>query len=360
MSLVKPIGVGILGLGRSGMNIHGDAIRQSPVHYCVKAVYDPIAERCTESAHALDANACNSVQELLSDDDIELVIVASSNADHAPQAIRALNAGKHVLCEKPFGLTLTDVDAMMEASKINGKLLQPFQQRRYEPDFLKVKQVCDSGRLGSIELIRICWHGFKRRWDWQTLTAMSGGALNNNGPHPIDHAMQLFGESDPKVWCEMKHCLCSGDAEDYLKIILYGDGPTIEIELIDVAAYAQDRWWICGKAGALRGDANRLEWKWVEWSTMPARPVSSQPTPDRSYNQEDLTWHTDSWEPELVADVGGGAAPATQPTLDLYAGLYAAIRDGKPQQVTAESVRRNVQVMEKCRAAAAHIGWPGV
>lgn len=349
----EPIRVGIVGLGRSGWNIHAKAIAAQPERFKVVAVFDPIDERRNEAAALAGGAARGSLDEILTDDDVELVVVAPPNALHAEYAIRALRAGKHVLCEKPFGLVTADVDAMIDAARSAGKVLQPFQQRRHEPDFRKVQEICRSGLLGEIQFIRTCWHSFKRRWDWQTMKSMHGGQLNNNGPHPIDHAMELFGGDDPHVSCEVRKVLCSGDAEDFLKITLSGRGrPTVEVELMDNIAYPQDRWLVAGTNGGLHGTAQRLEWKWVNWDGMPSRPVSLEPTPDRSYNSEKLEWHTDSWEAPADAGGGAGAAPAPLPVLTLYGNLYDVIRNGAKQQITPQSVRSRVLVMERARAAS--------
>ena len=155
----------------------------------------------------------------------------------------------------------------------------------------------------------------------------------------------------------MRRCLCSGDAEDYLKVILTGAGhPTIEIELMDCIAFGQDRWLVNGTNGGLRGTATHLEWKWVDWKGTPERPLSLEPTPDRSYNREDLPWQTDSWELKTEADVGAGGAPSPQPVLDLYSSLYETIKNGKPQAITPQQVRIRVAVMEKARAGAEKLG----
>jgi scyllo-inositol 2-dehydrogenase (NADP+) len=321
-------------------------------------VYDPMPERSAAVAGELRVPAHSAFEALLAEPGIELVVIASPNCFHALQARQALAAGKHVVCEKPFGLTTADVDSMIAAARASGRVLQPFQQRRYEPDFMKVKEVCESGLLGAIQFVRICWHSFRRRWDWQTMRSCGGGALNNNGPHPIDHALLLFGDGEPEVWAETRRCLCSGDAEDHLKVILSAPGhATIDIELSDVYAYGQDRWLVCGTAGGLRGSASGLEWKWVDWSTMPARPVDPNPTRDRSYNSEQVAWHTGSWQPERQADIGGGGAPAERPGLDLYADLRRTIREGKPQTITPESVRCRVAVLERVRALTGIPAW---
>ncbi|WP_043585018.1 Gfo/Idh/MocA family protein [Geminisphaera colitermitum] len=356
----KPIGVGICGFGRSGCGIHAKAIARMGGQFAIKAVFDPIETRRGDyttlpSEVAAGIRPAASFEELLANPDVELVIVASPNLWHARQARQALAAGKHVLCEKPFGFTTADVDAMIAAAKAAGRVLQPFQQRRFEQDFQKVREVCASGRLGRITHVRTAWHGFSRRWDWQTLRKFGGGQLYNNGPHPLDHALELFGPGEPDVWCDLRRSLASGDAEDEVRIILRGkpgtdsaNAPVIQIELLATAAYPDDRWLVCGTAGGLRGNGSRLDWKWVDWTKMPARPVDERPTPDRSYNSEPLEWETASWEPAVKADAGAGAPPAEQPVADMYGTLWATIREGAPQFITPEAVRRRVAVLEKC------------
>jgi scyllo-inositol 2-dehydrogenase (NADP+) len=356
----QPINVGIIGLGRSGWSIHAEAIRaMKPGTFRVVAVTDAIPERLTQSAAELGCRKHNTIEALLDDPEVELVIVSTFNYLHAAHAIQALRAGKHVLCEKPFGLTVADVDGMMAAAKAAGRIVAPFQQRRYEPDFQKIKEVLESGILGEIVQIRLAWHGFGRRWDWQTARVTGGGNLNNNGPHPLDHAMVLFGEGEPQVWAEAKRFLCSGDAEDHLKFILYGPGkPTVEVELTSVWPYAQERWVVAGTRGGLHGSERKLEWKWTDFSKMPERPLDLNPTPDRSYNGEKLEWQTATWEPGAQAQVGGaGAPPPVNSVNAFYDDLYKSLRRGTPLVITPEQVRRRVAVMEKIRQSA---GFPAV
>jgi scyllo-inositol 2-dehydrogenase (NADP+) len=353
MTNSKIIKVGVLGLGRSGYGIHVDAIKKMSETFQVVTIYDPLEDRAAAVAGELGITQSASEEQLLNNPEVELVIVASPNRFHTGQALLALKAGKHVLCEKPFGLSLAESDLMIAASRTAGKVLQPFQQRRFEPDFLKVKEICESGLLGEIYQIRICWHGFARRWDWQTVRSCGGGALNNNGPHLLDHAMELFGNGEPEVWAETRRCLCSGDAEDHLKAVIYAAGhPTIDIELSSIFPFPQDRWLVCGSKGGLHGTGSKLEWKWVDFSTMPERKVELASTPDRSYNYEPLVWHEDSWQAESKADAGSGAAPAVQQVITLYSSLYRTIREGVAQEITPESVRQRVALMEKIRKSA--------
>jgi predicted dehydrogenase len=243
---------------------------------------------------------------------------------------------------------------MLKAAAKAKKIIAPFQQRRFEKDFLKVKEVIDSGILGEIVHIRICWQGFKRRWDWQTSRAYAGGALNNNGPHPLDHAAVLFGEGKPEVWAQAKNYLCSGDAEDHLKVILNGKNkPTVEIELTDVWAYPQERWIIAGTRGGLHGTEQKLEWKWVDFSKMPERTLSMESTPDRSYNSEKLEWQTATWQPEGPAQASGaGAAPPVDAVNTFYQGLFQTIRNHQPLAIPPQEIKKRVALLEVIRKKA--------
>lgn len=344
----SPIKVGIIGYGRSGHGIHAEVISSLPDFYEVKAIFDPLPERRTDTRWP-EAQACGTLAELLSLSEVELVVVASPNKFHTRQVCAALRAGRHVLCEKPFGFTTLEVDAMTGASQAAGRLLQPFQQRRYEPDFQKVREICQSGLLGRITFIRISWGGFSRRWDWQTSREFGGGQLYNNGPHPLDHALELFGAAEPTVWCDLRRSLASGDAEDEVQILLKAPGaPTIQIDLLATMAYPQDRWMVCGTSGGLRGNPDRLDWKWVDWTTMPERSLDPHPTSDRGYNQEKLSWREDFWTAVGAVDSGAGAAPANQPATDLYADMWRSIREGAPQVISPLAVRRRIGVLQRC------------
>ena len=344
MNNSTPIRVGIAGLGRSGWDIHARTLSEMSEQFQVVAVMDLDAARRDEAAAKFGCAIYSDFSALAADQNVEVVIVATPNFLHQQHVVEALKNGKHAICEKPFGADSGEADAMIEAAKRAGKLVAPFQNRRYEPHFLQVKEVIESGVLGEIQLIRIAWHGFKRRWDWQTLDEFGGGDLSNTGPHVIDHALQLFGDAQPQVTVDLRNVLSSGDAEDHCKIVLRAPGaPVVDIELTSACAFPQDRWLVMGSRGALRGTTTHLEWKWVNWDEYPAHPVERTPTPNRSYNAEKLNWKGDS--AEVVDDFG--ATPH-----DFYADFARSVRQGAPLAVTPESVRRNIALIETCKQLA--------
>ncbi len=145
-----PIRVGIAGLGRSGWDIHARLLEPMGDQYQVVAVVDDDAERRAEAVERFGCQAYVQYQALLADPNVELVVVSLPSHLHMSASVEALSAGKHVVCEKPMATTLAEADRMIETARETGRILTIFQQRRYNPDFVKVREVIDSGVLGRI------------------------------------------------------------------------------------------------------------------------------------------------------------------------------------------------------------------
>ena len=343
-----PLCVGIAGLGRSGWSIHALGLGAMAEKYRIVAVMDAKPERREEAAARFQCRTYTDFDSLLGEKAVELVVVATPSHLHAEHSIRALETGRHVVCEKPMASSVAEADQMIEASRGAGKTLAVFQNRRYTADFLKLQEVIGSGRLGRIVMIRVIVHSFGRRWDWQTLRKFGGGTLYNTCPHFVDQALALLplDGPEPEVFCHLDQALSSGDADDHCKIILRTPGqPLIDIEVTAAGAYPQEFWQVLGTRGGLTGSMTKLRWKYADLEGVPERPVDTEPTPDRSYNAEQLSWHEESWEaPPDPAPCAGGT-----PVIRFYEDLHQTIRRGAPLVVTLESVRRQMKVLQHCR-----------
>jgi predicted dehydrogenase len=164
----------------------------------------------------------------------------------------------------------------------------------------------------------------------------------NLGPHVLDLAMTFLGPGDVRLFADLRNGLSSGDAEDHAKVTMKAEtGPTVDVEVPSCAALPQDPWLTMGTSGGLSGTARELRWRWVDWSTMPPRPVDRDSTPDRSYNREQLDWKEETWQASADAVPGSRA---------LYEDLYHTLREGAPPAIKAESARRYVAILERCRA----------
>ena len=337
-----PVRVGIAGLGRAGWDIHANALAGLAEQFTVVAACDPDPQRQEEAQERFDCRAYAEYTELVTDDEIELMVVATPSQLHASHTIVALLVGKHVMVEKPMGKDLAEVDRMIAVAEETGHILTVNQNYRYAADFQKIKEILESGVLGRILQIRIAVHQFRRRWDWQTLKRYGGGILNNHGAHVVDWTMLLIDDPDPDVFCHMEATpLYAGDADSHVKLILRPpNGPLVDIELTHACAYPQDHWLIMGTQGSLTSDRSVVRWKCFDPDEAPPLALDAQPTPDRSYNAEVLPWREESCE--LVRDF---ASEVRQ----LYRDLHATIRQGTPLVITPESVRRQVAILEKCR-----------
>ncbi|MCM8819138.1 MAG: Gfo/Idh/MocA family oxidoreductase [Candidatus Omnitrophica bacterium] len=343
---MEKLKVGIAGLGRSGWNIHCHWISLLPEMYKIVAVCDPDEKRRKEAEEKFNCKSYDNYEDLIKDKNVEIVIVATLSSLHAEHTIKALKAGKHVICEKPMSTNLKDADKMIKTAKETEKILTVFQNKRYAPDFQKVKEIVDSGILGRIVLIKMLWHNFGRRWDWQTLKKYGGGTLNNTGPHIIDQALQFIPEKEEiEIFCHMEKTLTLGDTEDHVKIILKSkNSPMLDIEITSSCCYPQENWLVMGTNGGLKGTFSELKWKYFNPKDLPEMKVDEKPTSDRSYNKEDIPWKEEQIWKISSEDLNF--------PLNFYKDFFETIRNNKPLKITPESVRRVMWVIEKCHKIA--------
>ena len=158
------IRVGIIGCGRIAQERHLPEYEENTDAQIV-GVYDLNQDRAREIAKKYGAKAYASYEELLDDAQIDAVSVCSSNNTHAEISIAALNAGKHVLCEKPMAVTYEECEAMTKAAKANGKYLMIGQNQRLTKAHIRAKQMIEEGMIGRVITFRTTFgHGGPETW----------------------------------------------------------------------------------------------------------------------------------------------------------------------------------------------------
>ena len=318
--VASPVKVGVVGLGRSGWGIHSTFLAKAE-EFDLVAVADPMPERRDEAVESLGVRrAYASPEELFADDDVELVVVATPSHTHKELAIAALQAGKHVQVEKPFAQSAAEADEMIAAANASGRLLTCFQNRRADADFLEVRRIIESGQLGRVFLIRIGNYNYDRRRDWQTLTHMGGGMLNNWGAHRIDQALLLLGGAYDELFCDLQRTVSAGDAEDHVKVTLKRDDLVVDVEIFSASPMPPGpTWTVVGDRGMLLG-GDPLKVQWVDEGVL--EPIQADPgaVPGRRYGTgEKVPWQTEEIRPV-----------AESPTAVVYRRLYRSIRFGEP------------------------------
>jgi predicted dehydrogenase len=191
----KPIVTGLLAYGMSGRIFQAPFLTTNP-GFKFKA----LVERHEKKAGLRypEVISYNSVDELLADEEIELVVVNTPGNTHFELTMKALQAGKHVLVEKPAAITGADVKTMFDlAKKLNLHLLV-YQNRRWDSGFLQVKEIIESGRLGQLIEVYFRMDRYKRALSpkifKETATTPGAGLVYDLGPHLIDNVISLFGK----------------------------------------------------------------------------------------------------------------------------------------------------------------------
>ncbi len=184
----------------------------------------------TSQAEALaavqpDVRPVATLDAALSDPAIGLVVIATPNALHAPQALAALDAGKAVVIDKPFALDLAEARAVATFAEARGLLLSVFHNRRWDADFLALKAELASGRLGPVHTFESHFDRFRPevRDRWRERDEPGGGIWHDLGPHLIDQALILFGRP-LGVSCDLAVLREGGRAVDWAHAVLrYAD-----------------------------------------------------------------------------------------------------------------------------------------
>ncbi len=343
----KVLKVGIAGFGRSGHGIHANWIKNDPEKFKIVAVADEISERRQDAVDMFGCEVYENYKELLDKADIDLFVNATPSRFHFEAAVAGLEAGHHLLNEKPSARTVEKFDKIVEAAKKAGKVFYPFQNSRFFPFFKKMREIIDSGVLGEIVYIRSNWSGFARRWDWQTLQKELGGNLLNTGPHPVDQAIVLFGDETPEVFCRMfADHPSGGDAENFCALTMYGQGhPTIEVVLNSFQAYPQGEMYnISGTLGGLTGSPKGLKWKYYKPEECPPPKMWEKWSDNRKYCKEEIAWIEESWEHE---DQNSNETGFSEMVAALYSNLYDVLVNGAEPEIKLDQVRRQIQVIEE-------------
>ena len=191
--MATPIRTAVLGYGFAGRIFH------SPFVHAVPGLeLSAIVQRHGDNAAAdyPGTRILRSVDEAFGDSAIDLIVVATPNDSHVEMARRALEAGKHVVVDKPIAGTSSEALELITLARKQGKLLAPFHNRRFDGDFLTVRKLVSEGRLGRVTLVNAHFDRFRpmqRANTWKEVGGAANGLLFDLGPHLVDQALALFG-----------------------------------------------------------------------------------------------------------------------------------------------------------------------
>jgi len=218
MQLVK---VGLCAFGMSGKIFHSPFIKQHPGFFL-----EGIVERTKNESRGKypEAKIYRSVEEMLQNPEISLVVVNTPVQLHFEHAKLALEAGKNVIVEKPFTVDLQEAEALVKMAEEKGLFISVYQNRRFDRDFLKVKEIISKKVLGEIKEAEIRFDRFRNapsgKVHKENADLKGAGALHDLGAHLIDQATQFFGFPE-KLFADIASLRSPEFANDYFEILLY-------------------------------------------------------------------------------------------------------------------------------------------
>ncbi len=237
----------VVGYGGMGSWHVNHALKSDVV--ALKGIYD-IDLKKVELAHTNGIYAYQSYEDVLSDKDVDIVVIAIPNDQHKDVVIAALEAGKHVICEKPVTLSTPLLEEMIASAKKNNRVFSVHQNRRYDVDFLAMKQIHDSGEIGKIFNIESRVHGSRGiPSDWRGMKKYGGGMIYDWGIHLIDQIIMIKGKGVKYVYCRLDN-ITNKEVDDGFKLeLIYDDGSRAYIELGTYNFIAMPRFYMQGMGG---------------------------------------------------------------------------------------------------------------
>ena len=188
-----PLHIGLVGFGLAGEVFHAPLIHANP-NLRLTHIVQRSGDRTRNKYPGV--RLLRDVESLLGEPDVDLVVVATPNQSHFEIANRALQAGKHVVVDKPFTVSSREADILIALGRSTGRLLSVFHNRRWDGDFLTVREILDRGVLGRLVEYESRFDRFRpglKPGAWREREMPGAGVLYDLGPHLMDQAVLLFG-----------------------------------------------------------------------------------------------------------------------------------------------------------------------
>ena len=249
---------GAFNMGRTHLESCKKA-RLTPVAVCD---VDPLRTATAKAELGEHIQTFNSVERMLAESDADLVTVITPHNLHAPLSLQVLKSGRHVVTEKPYTITIDEATAVIEAARAAGKMATVFHNRRWDGDFVAIRDVVQSGILGEVFHIECAFGGYgepRADW-WRSYKEPSGGAFFDWGAHFVDWILQLMPYAIESVSGDFKKLKWQQVSnEDYTSAyIRFAGGRSAWVEQGNVNAIDKARWRILGTEGGLQ----KAGWDW--------------------------------------------------------------------------------------------------
>lgn len=339
------IGVGIAGYGLSGSVFHGPLLSQLE-SYKIKAVMTK--SQATQAQQDFpQAEIVANYADLLSNDEINLIVLALPNDMHFDFAKRALLAGKHVLVEKPFVPNSAEGRELAALAKEQNKVLTVYHNRRYDGDFLTLQKVLRNEELGLINYFESHFDRFKQEVDqrWKEQDRVGGGVLFDLGSHLIDQVLLLFGKPQAifaDISCQRPQAI----NPDYFHLIFEYKTMRAVLHASTLASYSPFRFLVHGAKGSFLKKG--LDPQEARLKEKKARIDVQSIGKDHPENFADIFLPSGKTK-KLITEPGN--------YLLFYEKLAQAIQENSSPPVSAEDGQLVIEMIEACQQSSVDRKW---
>lgn len=333
----KKLGIALIGYGGMG-DWHVQTLSGiDEIKLCGIWDIDP-ARREVATKNGLQVYA--SQEELLEDVSVEAVTIATPNDTHLPIALAAMKAGKHVICEKPVALDSNELTQMVNYAKEMGVLFTVHQNRRWDEDYLTIKQIYDQNIMGRVFHVESRVHGSRGiPGDWRNQKQHGGGMVLDWGVHLLDQMNMLLGRRKPiSVYAQLTNVTNEAVDDGFRALFQYEDQLTFFVEVGTSNFISLPRWYMQGENGtavihdwSLKGEIVMVS----DWERRDAVPVvtaagltkTMAPRTEETVKKYPL--------PEVHSDIR-----------DFYRNVYTSMFEGTELLVSYDEVTEVMKIME--------------
>jgi len=337
----------LVGYGLAGRVFHGPLIAATP-GLSITGVVTTDPERADQARRDHPAATVFADLESGLSRGVDLVVVASANVTHVPYAEQALRAGSHVVVDKPIAADAAQAEALARLAQHQERLVVPFQNRRWDSDFLTAIRIAESGDLGMV-------HRFESRIDRMRVTPKPGwrasadpvdlgGMLYDLGAHLVDQALLLMGPA-VSVSATVRSVRPSDPTDDDVVVLItHDDGGVSVLSASQVSAFGDQRMALLGTLGGLRIRHSDTQEDVLRTGAIPGPDWGVEPSA-----------HTAT----LRTFDGASAATTREVPMEhgqwpeFYRSMVEAIRHGSPPPVSIHDVVATMRVLDAARTAGA-------
>lgn len=332
----KIIHTGICSYGMSGKLFHAPFIQNHPGYELTA-----IVERHNNDSRERYPNSkiYRSVEELLADDSIELIIVNTPTHLHYENAKAALTAGKNIVIEKPFTVSVKEAEEVTELAKKKSLFLSIYQNRRYDGDYHAIKDVIEKNLLGELREVEIHYDRYRPAGagkQHKEGDLPGAGIIYDLGPHLIDQSLQLFGWPQAlsgDVW-KMRDDVI---ANDYFEMLLYYPKMRVRLKATCIAREALPSYILQGMKGSFIQQRSDLQEIQLNAGAVPSLKSWCPPP-----SQPDGLLHT-----EINGEVIRKELTSTPGNyMNYYDDVYKALTEQAPNPVPAEDGIKTIKIIE--------------